>query len=157
MAIDGGLSAIFQRNIPEPHWQRIETPLTGLGVSDMNYCVEGAEGWVEFKKTSAWAVEFQMGQTAWITRRARAGGRVHVAVRRLNVTRRGSTDELWMVRGRFALVLEQQGLARLPPEALAYFGEGGPLNWSWDRIRAVLSSPAPESPETGPAPGSARR
>lgn len=79
--IDGGLRIIFRRHIPEADWQSIETGGVSRGVPDANYCLDGHEGWVEFKRTDGWTVPLGKEQSAWITRRVRHGGRVLVGVR----------------------------------------------------------------------------
>src|SRR5262245_12716207 len=79
---DGGLRALLVRNLPRVHFQSVETWSTGQGVPDLNYCVDGSEGWIELKKSDGWVVDFEPQQIAWLERRARAGGRVFVFVSR---------------------------------------------------------------------------
>lgn len=125
------------------HWQSVESPLTGGGTPDANYCADGREGWVEFKKTTSWSVGLDPDQVGWLTRRSRAGGRVFVAVRRVAAEgpRRGdSADELWLLRGSFAREIKVSGLRGVPSRALLGCWPGGPARWPWARIRDLLRS-----------------
>src|SRR6266699_154364 len=79
--IDGGLRKIFRKHLPKFHWLSVETGLTEQGVPDSNFCIDGREGWVEFKLTSANKVTFRSEQIGWLLRRSRAGGRTYIAVR----------------------------------------------------------------------------
>lgn len=64
--------------------QRVETPV-GVGVPDLNYCILGAEGWLELK---AWHRKTNRGpfriptirsaQVAWLRKRREAGGRAYI-------------------------------------------------------------------------------
>jgi hypothetical protein len=117
----------------------IELGLIASGVPDMNYCVGGVEGWIELKATEGVALTIRPGQVSWIERRVRAGGRVHVAVRRRRPggPRRGEAiDELWLYHGSNVRLLEAKGLA-IPP--LGRWG-GGPSRWDWAEVRRVLTS-----------------
>ena len=113
MARDGDLRSIFRRRLPKFHWVSIETGGTGRGIPDAEYCHRGVSGWVEFKVTMAWSVDLRAEQVAWLMRRARAGGRCWVAVRRQSPggPRRGQpADELWLVSGDNAAALKKEGL-----------------------------------------------
>lgn len=136
---DGNLGQLFQKHLPEVHWQRIET-LVGRGTPDLNGCLWGREFWIENKLTSGWTVNFEIGQTAWAERRARAGGRTFVAVRRIATAgpRRGAAcDEMWLFRGQEARQLEAEGLKGQQPIIGCW--SGGPAKWDWDKIRKVLA------------------
>jgi hypothetical protein len=79
--IDGGLRKNFQKHLPQVHWQPVETGLISMGVPDINYCYEGIEGWIEYKKSDLNdRIGFRPEQIGWIKDRLRHGGRVHVAV-----------------------------------------------------------------------------
>lgn len=137
--IDGGINQLFQKRLPEVHWQRIET-LVGRGTPDLNGCLWGREFWIEGKSTSGWAVIFEPGQTAWHERRIRAGGRTFVAVRRIATAgpRRGAAcDELWLFRGQEARQLEAEGLKG--DQSVIGIWDRGPARWDWDHIRKVLA------------------
>lgn len=135
---DGNLRALFQKHLPDVHWQSIET-LIGRGTPDMNGCFDGQEFWIENKSTSGWKVIFETGQVAWHERRARAGGRTFVAVRRQASAgpRRGAaTDELWLFDGKQSREISSFGLkdASVPFLRLP----GGPAKWDWQAVRRVL-------------------
>jgi hypothetical protein len=140
---DGNLRTLFHKHLPEAHWQSIETWGTGQGVPDTEYCFpNGLCGWIEFKLTSGWTVNFKdrAHQIAWLERRARAGGRCFVAVRRKVPAgpRRGlATDELWLFPGIAARDLAQNGLKTLP--ALGVWPDG-PARWPWDKVKLALIS-----------------
>lgn len=137
---DGNLRAIFQKHLPSAHWQPVESWSTGQGVPDVNFCFPGGiEGWIENKATDGWAVDISPHQIAWLERRARAGGRVFVAVRRVAQAgpRRGpACDELWLAPGAEVRSLKATGLAE--GGAFLGFWEGGPAKWHWPTILKLL-------------------
>jgi hypothetical protein len=137
--MDGNLRLLFRQNLPEMHWQSVETGAVGPGVPDSNYCYKGAEGWVEFKVTSGWAVTLRPAQIGWLLRRARAGGRVFVAVRQ--------RDTLWLAAGGAAVALREAGLRGAP--TLGHW-EGGPSQWPWTKIRRLLTLTAATDPGRDP-------
>ena len=144
MKRDGNLSSLCQKHIPMAHWQSVETWSTGRGVPDLNYCLEGTEGWIELKSTAAWAVKIEPGQVAWIERRARAGGRVFLAVRRKSAPgpRKGSrADELWLLDHRAAreLATPGVGLNDISKSLVLELSLGGPARWDWDRVKEILT------------------
>ena len=128
MVKDGGLRTLFRTNLPKFHWTSIESPLTGMGTPDANFCYDGHEGWVEFKQTKGWRVTLRPEQVGWLLRRTRAGGKTFVAVRR-------DTD-LFLFRGSDARLLVDDGIkgARVMTHET-----GGPANWRWHIIAALLS------------------
>lgn len=126
MAIDGGLRKLFHHKI-KGDWQAIETGGVGRGVPDSNFCIDGVEGWIEFKKTEHWKAVFRPEQVAWIHRRYRNGGNVWMAVRRVET-------ELWLVRGDWIRELASDGLKAV--EAMKWV-DG---KWDWDHIRRILTS-----------------
>lgn len=138
---DGHLRQLFQKHIPDFHWQGIETGSTGRGIPDMNYCFDGIEGWVENKLTSTRAVDLRPEQISWMERRTRRGGRTFVAVRRKHAggPRKGPpVDELWIYPGSLARDLYVKGLdAEDGPYPLLYSG-GGPAKWGWEYVRTAL-------------------
>ena len=136
--MDGGLRSLFRKHLPQVDWQSIETPMTGGGVPDANYCVDGCDGWIEHKKTDGWAVEVKTAQVGWIERRIRHGGRVLVAVRRMLPAgpRRGpAVDELWLFPGGAIRAVRDRGLKNGGP-VIGQWGDG-PARWDW---RAVLEA-----------------
>lgn len=131
--IDGGLSAIFRARLPEAHWQSVETAGTGRGVPDLNYCLRGAEGWIENKRVKGWRIpSLRPEQVAWAEQRIRAGGRVFLAARK--------GGSLWLWHGSAARALIDGGDVRRVPHLV--FALGGPARWPWVSISAVLRSPA---------------
>lgn len=141
MAVDGGLRGLFREKLRAGwHWQSIETGGTGRGVPDSNFCVNGREGWIEFKRTEGWSVELRPEQISWLLERSARGGKCFVAVRRQNQggPRRGAAaDELWLWSGSLARVLRIDGLR--VEEAPLYRGEGGPSSWDWTKIAEELT------------------
>lgn len=137
--IDGGLRSLFRGCIPTFHWTSIETGGTAMGVADSNYLARGGiEGWIEFKRTqrpTGYSVKFQTGQAAWLHRRARLGGRAWLAVRR--------GEELWMVPGAHALIVQRIGLERLGGLAAGVWA-GDPARWDWAAVADMLrAAPVP--------------
>jgi len=127
--IDGGLRPLFRKRLTGFHFTSVETPGTGSGVPDMEYCAEGVSGWIECKKATGYAVRLRPEQIGWLTTRARHGGRCWIAVRRM-----GAADELYIYPGSVARDLKEQGL-RLTP---AGCWPGGPARWNWQEVRALL-------------------
>lgn len=121
------------------HWQAIELGVLGSGVPDDNYCLDGTEGWLEYKATETYAVGLEPEQVGWIDRRMRAGGRVFVVTRRAHdggPQKGPPCDELWVHEGWDAKVLRRLGLMAAPPILMM---EGGPSRWDWGRVRATLA------------------
>lgn len=135
MSIDGGLRSLFRTNIVG-HWSSIETPTTGGGIPDSNYLVRGVEGWIEFKQTHAWAVNFRPLQVGWLDRRAREGGRAFVAVRRWK--RPNGADELWLFGAEAVKKLSDGGLRAPAPASLRGVWSGGPSCWDWGEVTRLL-------------------
>jgi hypothetical protein len=134
--VDGGLRGLFRAKLPG-HWQSIESGLTGTGTPDANYCIDGIEGWVEFKATKGWKVTMRPGQIGWIFKRTLHGGRVWIAIRR-------KEDELWLVPGALVRVLAREGLRDF---AGAYVWKGGPRLWDWPAILDTLRMPPQTLPD----------
>lgn len=130
---DGELHKFFKDHLVGVHWQRIETGSTGRGIPDLNGCLAGCELWIENKKADHWAVEIMPEQVGWIERRARAGGRVFIAVRR-------ARTELWLLPPSAARVLAtpRKGLRDLSQEQVLGRWAGGPKAWDWRAVRGHL-------------------
>lgn len=157
---DDGLRALFNGHVPHPRdFQNVETGLTSLGVPDLNFCIEGVEGWIEMKATAHWAVTLRPNQIGWLLTRKRHGGQVFIAVRRR--TEQGA-DELYLCRGEYAEQLKLGGLRwalKQAPDRLKSAGRGGlkvgdtprlPLlgvwtggptrGWDWGAVRRLLTT-----------------
>lgn len=142
---DGGLRGLFRTHLkPHADMQAVETGLIAAGVPDLNYCASGREGWIEMKQTDGWAVTLRPEQVGWLCRRARAGGRVFVAVRRWHDggPRRGpAVDDLWLLRGKYAPDLKTGGLTWARehcPSAVIGVWSGGPARWDWLAVLRAL-------------------
>lgn len=137
---DDGLRALFRKNVTRAHWQTIEH-LLDRGVPDANVCIEGHDVWIEFKATKAWGVRMRPEQVGWLLARHRHGGSTVIAVRR----RRPGVDQLWLVRGHGAELVQSCGLtpwinASARDSAFLGMWEGGPSRWRWDLVRGALMS-----------------
>jgi hypothetical protein len=128
---DGELRSIFRSYLPRVAWSTIETAAVEPGVADLNGCL-GTEFWVECKLTYAWAVEVKPAQVAWHKLRDFKGGRTFFAVRRRN----GSSDELYVIKGRYADVLRISGVRACPALLCT---KHGPARWDWERVLAILT------------------
>lgn len=128
---DGGLRVIFREHLRAFGYDTlsIESRGTMTGVPDLNFCVDGIEGWIEFKRADArLRCTIRPAQIAWMFRRAGAGGRVFIAVRDDYGALR---SRLWLYRGTAAEALA----ARALPEVL-HLGcwTGGPSHWDWQEL-----------------------
>ena len=139
---DGGLRTEFRNRFFGWQWTSIET-FTQPGVPDSEYCSpDGDQGWIEFKRTVGWAVTFEPFQPAWIDRRARYGGRVWIAVRRVPSAKRwAGMNQLWLIPGKMVLDLAHQGLKPFGEEHM--MGALGPASWNWGLIEAKLRMQPP--------------
>ncbi len=139
--MDGGLRSLFRKNLLAVDWLSVETAATEGGVPDSNGCLGGAEFWVEHKSTDGWTPAVCPAQVGWALRRARHGGRVFFAVRRVHPggRHRGpAVDELWLVAGAAARELKSRGLRGLPRGAVLGHWHDGPSRWDWGAILRVL-------------------
>lgn len=136
--VDGGLRKLFRERV-DGDWQSIEAESVGRGVPDANYCIEGIEGWIEFKQTTGWTVDLRPEQIGWLQRRARNGGRVTIAVRQRAPAgkRRDKRDIIWLLPGSEAGAWKSNGLGVLERKPL-YMKPGGPSDWDWQEIRGIL-------------------
>jgi len=124
MSTDGNLLRIYRDHL-QGHWQSLE--IIGSGVPDANYCLCGADGWVEFKKVYGWQIKMAPVQVAWAEQRLRAGGRVFLACRK------GAA--MWLFHGSSARFVRAGGVLAAEP---ILRGLGGPARWPWEDIRRVL-------------------
>ncbi len=141
MSTDGGLRQIFRQHVIEAHWQAIETGGVGTGIPDMNYCIQGCDGWIEAKRTTAWALAhpIQPEQVSWPERRVRCGGRYLLAVRKQHAggSRLGvAIDELYIFGPEaLRLIAPVNSIRGVTPRLHC---TGGPARWDWDALRALM-------------------
>ncbi|SRR5260221_8181438 len=129
MSRDGSLRVEFRKHLRDAQWTSIETGLTEGGVPDSEYMFKGGiGGWIEFKKTATNAVGLRPLQIAWLSRRARLGGRCFVAVLH-------KKDTLFLFHGKHVAALKSDGICGT--EALGVW-TGGIAKWDWDMIRKIL-------------------
>lgn len=129
---DGGLRRVMRAKLPTWQFSHIESPTTAPGAPDTEFCSpRGRSGWIEAKRTAAWAIRFRPLQLAWHAKRTRLGGRSFVAVRRLGA----KFDELWLFRGSDAELLALSGLREVLPLGL---WAGGRDDWDWTGVARVL-------------------
>lgn len=131
-AKDGDLRRLHRVHLPMVHWCTIETGAISPGTPDSEGCWQGSTFWIEYKRTTAWAIRFKPEQPGWHLRRARAGGRSYVSTRR---RRPDGTDELWVHAGADVLALKADGLRGAVPLLVC---SGGPSRWDWAAVREVL-------------------
>lgn len=130
MKQDGGLRPMFRDRFPEWHWTSIET-MTVNGVPDAEFCWDGSQGWCEYKFTSGWQVGLRAEQIGWALRRARAGGRSFICVRRTSAP----IDDLFIFAGADAGRLKQVGIRGVTPLLQT---SGGPARWNWEMVSKTL-------------------
>lgn len=135
MKIDGGLRTIFREHLPNFMWTSIETGGTGRGVPDSHYLAPGGiDGWIEYKKTTAFSVALRPEQIGWILRRNRLKGRTWVAVRQI----RKDGDHLHLVPGFAVRDLAVEGLRSGAVSTYTPSWNGGPNKWLWREISEWL-------------------
>lgn len=115
---ESDLRRLIQMNLPQVHWQSIETGGTGLGVPDLNGCHKGVEFWIELKLVKRGLLcGLSPTQVAWHMRRQRAGGNTWFLVRK--------ASQLFLYHGADASALKDAGL-RLTPRLSWLFG----MDWN---------------------------
>jgi hypothetical protein len=129
---DGDLRSIFRQHLPRAQWTSIETGAVAGGVPDSEYCFpDGKQGWIEFKEIkTGWYVKATrswVAQVAWISRRTRLGGVVHVACKR--------GGDLYLVRGCDVERLRDDGLQGA---RWAFWWGDGVRGWNWSMIEKIL-------------------
>lgn len=130
---DAGLRRELRAHLKQWQWSHIESPTTSPGCPDTEFCAPGGgSGWVECKRTPAYALSFRPLQVGWLDRRSRLGGKCFVAVRRL--TPKG-LDELWLYPGVRVTELVEMGLRA--PNPLGTWA-GGPSKWNWREVSELL-------------------
>lgn len=125
---------------PYDRIDRIENIIV-VGMPDTNYCINGAEGWIEFKaprepKRSSTRLfgsnhKLTIDQRNWILRQRNAGGKAWVLI---------VTDQRWMlVGGEHADQINEMTVSQL--EAIAAWCATKPVRGRepWERLRRILS------------------
>jgi hypothetical protein len=141
MKTDGGLRPMFRDRFPEWQWTSIET-MTVNGVPDAEFCYNGSQAWCEYKFTTGWQIALRPEQIGWNARRARAGGRSFIIVRRTSAP----VDDLYIFPGAEAARLKAVGLRGVTP---ALQTSGGPARWNWEMVSNALLGREPENPPGG--------
>ena len=124
---DGDLRRIFRANLHQFDWLAVETRSTSRGVPDVNYCIDGHEGWIEMKRCSGWRLRISPEQVGWAERRIDHGGRVFLVVRQ--------PKAMWIFAGKMMRHLTTERLDRVAPVGCWV---GGPSAWDWGHIAAIL-------------------
>jgi hypothetical protein len=133
MSVDSGLRSLFRKNLPAFDWCTVETGVAGRGVPDANYCFEGQEGWIEFKKADHWRVTIRPEQIGWAERRIHHGGLVFCAIRQ-----QMHSDTLWIYPGNSMRQLKDNRIDAAP--WLLGTWPGGPSKWDWAAITLILQA-----------------
>ena len=95
MAREKDLWLLLKNNLPDIHFQRIETGLTGSGVPDVNGCAKGKEFWIELKEIHRGkSLTLRPMQVAWMAKRSAVGGQVFVLARKQDVIKLYHVDGL---------------------------------------------------------------
>jgi len=69
----------LRKNIPQVHWQRIESPMT-QGTPDVNGCIQSKEFWLELKIARGNKIKFSNFQCNWAQKRISSGGKVFALI-----------------------------------------------------------------------------
>lgn len=157
--IDGGLRRLFHKTIPA-FWTPIETGAVAGGVPDSYFMFPGGiGGFIEYKKTNAFAIKFQPEQISWIDRCVRYGGRVWIIIRQIRKAgpRTTAQDNLFVVSGEHIKLLRREGLRGIitkeelkilesPGQTIIWHNmksqvwSGGPRFWHWEDIEKLIKS-----------------
>lgn len=119
---------------------RIENALVP-GMPDINYCIDGTEGWIELKcpnepkraTTKLFASNHKLSQDQmnWIKRQIDARGIVWIIVR---------TDHRWaIVNGKHGDFLNEMTVDQLEAHAAHSFPHPNRLHYNWIRVRQILA------------------
>jgi len=123
--------AELRRNIAGPHWVRIESPLTGEGIPDVNAALDGVEIWCELKSMNRGVkVPLRSKQAGWLLKRSKVGGRCFIYVR---IQKKGWGDGVIIWRGEDAREVKDQGLNAV---GLAVYHATSGIDWA--KVRALF-------------------
>lgn len=128
----------LKKNMPQGHdrLDRIEN-IAGIGTPDINYCIEGVEGWIEMKsarersRPNSKLLKHKLiqGQMNWFLKQRNAKGRAYILI---------ATDLRWiLIDGRFADRINDFSVGQLLENADWWSRKPVP-NFSWNALRDVL-------------------
>lgn len=114
-------------------WQRIESPLTGRGIPDLDGCAFGIQAWVELKVIKGSKVDLRPDQVVWLTRRGKVkGGNCWI----LAYDDREDTDTTYLWHGRSAQQVRAEGTA-CPPVGM-WERENKSQSIPWGQIIKIM-------------------
>lgn len=133
----------FKNNCPDPldRLDRIEN-MIGVGNPDINYCIDGFEGWIELKSptepkratTPLFGSNHKLSidQRNWFLRQNNAGGRAFILI---------ATDKRWMlIEGRYADFINKLPVSGLLKIAIWSASKPIKEKEAWKTLRAMLKS-----------------
>jgi hypothetical protein len=129
---DAGLRKIFRKNLPQVDWQAVELGALGSGVPDSNFCHDGVEGWIEFKKLTKNQIGLRPEQIGWIKSRIRHGGLIKIVVRAEDLG-----DMLLIFDGSMVVDLESKSLNE-NMHHVRFHRTGGPKLWEWSEVLRMI-------------------
>lgn len=133
---------LLKKNMPQGHdrLDRIEN-LAGTGTPDLNYCIDGVEGWIEMKsaterfKPNSKLLKHKLSQDQmnWFLKQRNAGGRAYILI---------VTDLRWiLIDGMHADHINDFDVNRLI--AISDWWSPKPvLNAFWNELRKALKGTA---------------
>lgn len=112
----------MKKSLPEPHWQRIESPMTGAGRADVEGAWQGVTVWIENKIVRSEKIAISDRQIAWHQKRAAVGGRSFIVA----WDKQNQLLRVW--RGKDARALQDVKLRNLPsaPDEVHF---PAPIDW----------------------------
>lgn len=133
---------LFKKHVLK-HGDRIERieNIAGVGTPDVNYCIDGVEGWIELKspieplrfnsKLFADNHKLNLSQRNWFLRQRNAGGRAYILI---------ATDKRWMlIDGKYADIINKLTVGQL--HNVAEWRDIKPIFKSqWEALRMVLTN-----------------
>lgn len=132
---------LFKKNMPQGHdrLDRIEN-IVGIGTPDVNYCIDGVEGWIEMKAPkepmrstskllTKHAHPLSQDQKNWFLKQRNAGGRAYILI---------ATNKRWMlIEGKHADNINDMTIEQL--WHIAMWATQKPVNkYGWELLRAFL-------------------
>jgi hypothetical protein len=130
---------LLRRNLPRPE-DRVNFVEGNIsGMPDVNYCMDGVEGWIELKapplpkrdRTAlmSYGHKLKPMQIRWIKRQLRAGGRVFILL---------CTEEGWiLLNGKFAGIVNELTFDEMV-ERSEWIAPKKMTETDWDLLRDVL-------------------